>query len=436
MNKIENPIRKYVIVQFVFVAIAACVAAFSTYHLIAEEIPNRLFVSERYEDYWNEQLSLALEDFQNYVTENSLTKKQAAEQSWWYSSGENVRPYFDALPFLDPENSEHRLYLIENNIFTLNCSDGNIFATSYSPGNAYRRRWNVRGMVSGTICAIIILFSYVFHLLHRIKSLYKQILYSTQKDGDVSIDLRGQDELAELAKNIESMRCSLLELLEQEQESKKSQTQLIATLSHDIRTPLTKLMGYLDILRYKKAASEKDKSRYLELANEKAEQLKNLTDELLSCVFVKGKIVYDDRKVVNGSEFLSQMLYEYCYELEAKGFKVDPPTIEGDYTLNLSVDSFQRICDNICSNIIKYADKNHPVSMKVSNGEDSVYIKISNCKADRNSYIPHHGLGLPSMRELTEYLGGTLSITDTKEQFEVCLSLPKTNLHTSKQLSF
>lgn len=419
------------IVQFLIVCVVACVAAFGIQHFITETIPRYVFLNERYQNYWEQEVKDTFEEFQACVTLNEMTRQQASEQSQWYYVDTNVNLFFEPLPFLDVENPEHQSYLDENKVLVLKCSDGNLYTTAFSPGNAYTRKWKIAGMVSGTACAVIILFSYVFCILYRIKKLYRQILCATQKDGDVSIGLYGQDELADLSRNIEDMRCSLLELLEQEQESQKSQIQLVATLSHDIRTPLTKLMGYLDILRYQKVDTPEGQAHYLELANEKATQLKNLTDDLLSCVFVKGKMIHDDREIVNGPEFLAQIFYDGCCEWEEKGFVVEMPLFEGAYSLNISIEAIRRICDNLSSNILKYADKTYPIHVQVSDSIDLIHLSISNHKKDKNSDIPHHGLGLPSIRELTEHLGGTFSIIDTKEQFEVRIALPKMNRCTN-----
>ncbi len=424
--------RSHIVVQFLLITLIACSTTFGLYHFISEVIPAHFFLGELYQDYWNEQVKETFETFQEYVTANNLSREQAMNSSWWYSSNTNVTLFFDPLPFVDTKNPEHQSYLKKNSIYVLTCSNGDLFATSYSPGVMYRKRWETWGILIGMTCAFIIFFAYIFHLLHRLKKLYRQIMLSTQQGGDTTIYLRGEDELACLAQKVESMRCSLLDLLEQEQESQKNQTQLIAMLSHDIRTPLTKLMGYLDILCYQKVASPEQMSHYLSMANEKANQLKTLTDNLLSCVFVKGKMIPDDRVLVNGPEFLAQILYEGCFDLESNGFTVELSSFDGEYTLNVSIDAFQRICDNLSSNILKYANKEHPICVHVTNSTDFIHLSISNYKASKSSDIPHHGLGLPSVRELTEYLGGTFSVIDTKEQFEVCIALPKVSRHSNK----
>lgn len=434
LNRKKNPIRRYMVVQFLLITLVASFVAFAIYHGIAKAVPAHLFLCEHHQDYWEHQVKIAFDAFQEYVTDNNLSREQAIQPEWWYQSNTNVTLFFDPLPFLDAKNPEHQSYLKENEIFVLACSDGNLYATSYSPGAAYRYKWEMGGMLSGVAAAFAILFSYIGHLLHRIKRLHGQIMASTEKDCDIPINLRGQDELAQLSQKIEEMRSSLLDLLEQEQESQKSQTQLIATLSHDIRTPLTKLMGYLNILHYKENTSCEEKTHYLSMAEEKAQQLKNLTDDLLNCSFVKGKMIHDDREVVNGPVFLAQMLCERCYELEQDGFTVELPTFDGNYTLNVSIDAFQRICDNILSNIMKYASKEYPIHIQIADSADSVYLSVSNHKAISKKEIQHHGLGLPSMRELTTQLGGTMSIIDSKDQFEIRIALPKVNHSLNEQL--
>ena len=427
LNKKKNPIRRYMVVQFLLITLVVSFVAFGIYQGIAKAVPTHLFLCEHHKDYWDHQVKTAFDAFQEYVTENNLSCDQAIQPEWWYQSNTNVTLFFDPLPFLDTKNPEHQSYLKENEIFVLTCSDGNLYATSYSPGAAYRYKWEIGGMLSGVAVAFAILFSYIGYLLHRIKRLHGQIMSSTQKGCDIPINLRGQDELAQLSQKIEEMRCSLLDLLAQEQESQKSQTQLIATLSHDIRTPLTKLMGYLNILHYKENTSHEEKAHYLCMAEEKAQQLKNLTDGLLNCSFVKGKMIHDDREVVNGPVFLAQMLCERCYELEQDGFTIELPAFDGNYALNVSVDAFQRICDNILSNILKYASKEHPVRIQITDHADLIYLSISNHKAIPQKEIQHHGLGLLSMRELTTQLGGTMSIIDSKDQFEIHIALPKVN---------
>ncbi len=387
------------------------------------------FLSENRSSYWKLLCNKSLTEFQYYVTETNLNREQALANSKLQSSDSEVVLFYENFPSYDESNSEYQQFLEKNRENIIECSDGLIFATSYAPGKAYRRKWKLRGMLYGTLFAASILFSYIIYLLVRIKQLHNQILNSKKGEKNSKISIRGQDEIFELGETIESMRTSLLNLLENEKQIQASQNQLIASLSHDIRTPLTKLIGYLEIIKYHKISSLLEQEQYILKATEKAYQLKSLSDELLNCVLVKGKLIRDNRELVNGSEFLNQILYESFSELEKDEFEIKLPQIKGKYALNIRVDAFQRICDNLSSNIVKYADKNHPVLINVDDIEDYVQISVSNYKSKKRKDVSHHGIGLSSVRDLAAELGGTLSINDSKHQFSIYFTLPKADLN-------
>ena len=405
--------------------VLASFCAFGVNYLVSDTLSNHFFTCEKHSSYWEALCTSSLAEFRQYVTDNHLTREQALSSGQLGSSDSEIVLYYEQFPSIDIENEAQRNFLEEHRDNIITCTDGIIYATSYSPGRGYRMKWKVRGMVAGTTCASTILLVYIIHLLRRIKTLHRQILDSKQGDRSTIISIGGHDEIFELGQIIESMRTSLWDLLEQEKQSRQSQNQLIAALSHDIRTPLTKLTGYLEILAYHKVSAPQDQENYLGMALEKARQLRSLTDKLLNCTSVKGKLVHDDRELVNGPEFLSQILYESCYELEIEGFRVDQPQLSGDYVLNIQIGAFQRVCDNLSSNISKYADPSIPIRMEVCDDPYQLHLNVTNHKAKIRRDVPSHGLGLPSAKELMERMGGTLEVCETVETFTVRLTIPK-----------
>lgn len=432
LYKWKNPISSYIVAQFLMTVILSSFCAFGVNYLISDTFANHIFLSEKHASYWEELCNQELIEFQEYVTENKLTCEQALASSRLGDMTSEIVLYYEQFPAFDHNNTEHQEFLDKYQENRIICIDGDIYATSYSPGKGYRTKWKIQGMIAGTVCASMILLAYIIYLLHRIKNLHRQVFRSKQGGQDAVISIRGQDEIFELGENIESMRKTLWDLLEQEQQTQNSQNQLIASLSHDIRTPLTKLIGYLEILAYHKVSSQQEQENYLHKAVEKVQQLKCLTDNLFNCVLVKGKLIYDDRELVNGPEFLTQMLYEGFCELEMEGFTLELPQLSGEYTLNVRIDSMQRICDNLSSNIMKYGNKEQPVCINVTDKEDMIYISISNHKATKRKDVPHHGLGMPTVKNLIQELGGTLMINDTKHQYIVYLTLPKIEMNTTR----
>ena len=433
MREIKNnstehiPFSKNLIVQFLIVTMITSVAAFSTNHFISIKFPEWVMSGGQVGEYWDEHVNAAFTDLQKKVTENRWACDEVIESTQHRLSTDNIVFFFEELPFLDLNDPKQQEYIQNNEVFVLHCADGNLISSSYTLGGHLADFLRVVGMVSGTIIACLVLFSYVLYLVHRINKLYRQVLYSRNMDVNQSVYLKGQDQLARLAQNIEGMRITLLELLENEKETQKSQIQLMATLSHDIRTPLTKLMGYTEILLYRKYADQQEQERCTKYIQETVQRLKAMTDDLLNCALVNGHLIHDDRQIVNGPEFLTQMLYEGFSDLEDAGFSISLPNLNGFYVLNICISDFQRICDNLSSNILKYASIDHPIVIEAADDPNVICLSISNHKTAARKSTPRHEIGLVSVRELVKKLEGSIDIVDKKETFSVCISIPKVN---------
>lgn len=115
--------------------------------------------------------------------------------------------------------------------------------------------------------------------------------------------------MAELGRSIEEMRLAVLEQMKRENEAILANSRLITSLSHDLRTPLTKLMGYLDILRLDRCRDEEQRAEYLRRASDKALQMRALSDEMFRHFQVGDPPEPEEGKeMVSGPVFLGQLL--------------------------------------------------------------------------------------------------------------------------------
>lgn len=416
------PFFNRLIVHFLVVALFTSVAAFSTSHFISTKFPEWLFTSDCFQGYWDKRIDDAFDDLQKFVTDNQWTCDEVIGSTPQRLASEDIVFYFELVPFFDLNDPKQQQYIQEHDVFVLRCADGNLISSTYTAGEPLMHLCQISGMISGTIVGCLILSAYILHLLHRIKQLYQQILYSRNVDVNQSISLKGKDELSMLAQNTEQMRISLLGLLNQEKELQQKHIQLIATLSHDIRTPLTKLMGYTEILYYQKYADQEERTHCIKYMIETIQRLKEMTDDLLSCILVNGQWMHDDRQLVDGPEFLTQMLYEGFSDLEDAGFEVSLPALTGSYALNICISDFQRICDNLSSNILKYASTEHPILIEITDQPQTIQLRISNHKSTSKRNAPHHGIGLSSVNDLVKKMNGAFEISEDKKCFP-CLSL-------------
>ena len=276
MNNLIRWISRRLGIKLLVVAAIALAFAWLGNYLVANTVATWFFYDTRFDAYWDKQSASAVEDFQKYVLERGLSMREALTDTKWNKENSDII-LFTAPAFLYEEDQSA---LDEEDEYELiNCTDGFIYATSYSPGDAYFFWWDTAGVIIGILLFLGIVIPFTVYTIHRIKRLYQQVLLSAQSGRNSRIEVSGRDEIAELGKEIESMRMSLLALLENEERMREESEQLVASLSHDIRTPLTKLTGYLEILIHKKELTETQYEIYLEKASEKAHQMKILTDK-------------------------------------------------------------------------------------------------------------------------------------------------------------
>lgn len=406
------------------VAIAFAFAWLGNY-FVSNTVATWFFYDSRFDFYWNRQSMSAVEDFQEYVTERNLSIREALIDTKWNKENPDII-LFTGPAFLYEEGQA--AFGGEDEYEKINCSDGYIYATSYYPGDTYFFWWDTAGIIIGILIFLGIVIPFTVHTIHRIDMLYQQVLRSAQLGRSRRIEISGRDEIAALGNEIESMRMSLLTLLENEERMRKESEQLVASLSHDIRTPLTKLTGYLEILIHKKSLTAVEHEDYLAKAAEKARQLKILTDELFN------KFVADRRgtpdypqELVDGSQFLNQLLYEECSELEDDGFLVGQlPMFGSECFCRLHIEDIRRAFDNIFSNLRKYADPQLPIIITIESKQEWLCVTIENHKRKCPADAVSHKIGLMTVKTLVERNGGSVDIEQNVTRFSIRISLPQT----------
>ncbi|MCR4578310.1 MAG: HAMP domain-containing histidine kinase [Clostridiales bacterium] len=264
----------------------------------------------------------------------------------------------------------------------------------------------------------------VGHKTRYISRLSAQLNSMAGGELEVPITVKGTDEIGMLAENMELMRQSFVERLKEEEDMKTSQSELMRDMSHDLRTPLTALTGYLEILN-RKIDDETDKE-YAENALKRAYQIKEMTDDMFEYFLVYGK----DAGLSNARELdavmcLSQLWDEEAAELEAAGFETQSIPSENEISLNIDVNLMRRVMDNISSNIVKYADKAQPVIQKTEVREGRLFFEVTNHVSDRPANTNSSGIGLKSCRKIASLHGGSFETEETDGCFTARLTLGK-----------
>ena len=424
MNKLAEWISKRLGIKLLTTAAIAFAIAWFGHYLISNVAAERFFYDAKFDAYWEAKSASAVQDFQEYVTENNLSMRDALTDTRWNKENSDII-LFTAPAFLYEERQSN---LDEEDKYEpINCSDGFIYATSYSPGDSYFFWWDTAGIIISILMFLGIVIPFTVYTIHRIKRLYQQVFLSAQSGRNRRIEVGGRDEIAELGNEIESMRTSLLSLLENEEQMRADSDHLVAALSHDIRTPLTKLTGYLEILIHKKNLTDTEYEAYLIKAADKARQLKVLTDELFHKFVVnRNSETNCFQELVDCGQFLNQLLYEECSELEEDGFLVGQlPMFGSECFCRLHIEDIRRAFDNIFSNLRKYADPQVPIIITIADEQEQISVTIENHKRKCPADAASHKIGLMTVKTLVERNGGSVDIAQNATFFSIRLLLPK-----------
>lgn len=238
------------------------------------------------------------------------------------------------------------------------------------------------------------------------------------------ITIQGHDELAVLSNDINNMRQSVVMRWQKEQEAWQANCELITAMSHDIRTPLTALLGYLDIIEGEKYQSREQFDRYVHSSKQKALQLKDLSDKLFQYFVVFGNenkplecVTYD------AAQLISQVLGEQMLYLQGAGFEVELEPLEESCNVKLEICMIRRVFDNGLSNIKKYADPSEPVMISAQRENGQVIIRMTNAVKQETIGVESTKIGLKSCEKMMAQMDGGFDYEDNGSHFTVLIRL-------------
>lgn len=228
----------------------------------------------------------------------------------------------------------------------------------------------------------------------------------------VSIPLEGNNELTALARAINEMSQVRQQLRQKEQTLAEEKEQLVRSLSHDIRTPLTAILAYSELLSQQTEGQQRNQ---LNTIRSKAEQIRDLTAVLLDGTR-RNLEQFDD-----GNLLMEQISAEFEEELEDQYSVITDFENCPAFSARMDVQELRRIFDNLASNIRKYADPAHPVCLTVEYKNGMLQIQQSNTILPQNDQEESYGIGLNSIRRIVQGYGGSVNVEETEGQFRISI---------------
>lgn len=233
---------------------------------------------------------------------------------------------------------------------------------------------------------------------------------------DHVVPLEGSNELTQLAEAVNYLSQTQREIKTKERALNEEKEQFLRALSHDIRTPLTSILAYSELLSEDHAVEPEEQARYLELIRHKAGQIKDMTDLLLD------GSKRDPEHFEDGRLLMQQLIGEFEETLEndfTLETKLDCPVFSGTF----DVQELRRIFDNLSSNVQKYADPAAAVTLSVSLDNTQLMIRQENAVRKLDEPAEGYQIGLRSIQRIAQNYKGRVEIQRDDRVFSISITL-------------
>ena len=244
--------------------------------------------------------------------------------------------------------------------------------------------------------------------------------------GDLThlITIWGSDELTTLAGCLDSMRVTLRQQQEEEARASAKVKNLITEMSHDLRTPLTTLLLYTEIVRSGKYQDEEQRNDYLNKIDTKARQIKQLSDNLFEYALVTRDTVITLDPPACFSHIFEEPLAEMVDTLQQRGFACVLDLGSEDLMLTVKMQYIRRILDNITSNALKYADPAREIAITFVREENRVGLAFANAILPDRHAEESTRVGLTSIETMMEKMDAICRVEEDGQRFCITLLFP------------
>ena len=248
-------------------------------------------------------------------------------------------------------------------------------------------------------------------------------------------------DLKNHAEDLNNISSGLQEAVNEQMKSERFKAELITNVSHDLKTPLTSIINYVDLLKTTQQTDPKAEE-YIEVLDRKAQRLKNLTEDLVEASKASTGTLNVSREKIGMTQLIDQALGEYEEKLESRQLTVITALPEDETYVYADGRHLWRVIDNLLSNCCKYAMGGTRVYLELTRGKGQVVLSVKNIsreplnvpaerlmerfvRGEESRSTEGSGLGLSIARSLTELQGGTFALAVDGDLFKAIVTMPQ-----------
>lgn len=273
----------------------------------------------------------------------------------------------------------------------------------------------------------------------------------SEGDLNTSVEVIGDDEFTQMAVNLNKMMEDIRRLMDKEREAERTKNELITNVAHDLRTPLTSIIGYLELLSGKVQIPQEMQKKYVDIAYAKSKRLEKLIEDLFGFTKMNyGKMSMHVGKV-DVVKLLSQLLEEFYPSFVDKNLSYELQSNVPAKVITADGNLLARLFDNLINNAIKYGADGKRVLVKIQVTEPTVTVSVTNygyvipadelplifnkfyrVEQSRSTNTGGTGLGLAISKNIVDMHGGSIQVTSDLNGTVFTVKL-KTNFDVNKE---
>lgn len=301
-------------------------------------------------------------------------------------------------------------------------------------------------LISGSSPLLLLVFAlwvYGFILLiKKVNKLYKikdAVHQIYEGNNDIKLDeTEFSGDLVEMASDVNDIAGGFSNAIAESLKSERLKTELITNVSHDIKTPLTSIISYVDLLKQEDIKNEKA-VEYINVLDNKSARLKRLIEDLVEASKASSGNIKLNKENLKIDELINQCIGEFEDRFKSNGLEIIANIPKEDLSIYADSRYMYRVIENVFSNITKYALENSRVYIDVTSKSAKINISIKNISKDKLNISPDElmqrfvrgdksrftegsGLGLSISKSLVELQGGKFEISIDGDLFKVNLS--------------
>ena len=350
----------------------------------------------------------------------------AGGELWEGGELPDMDPFFDQL--IASEGSVSSSPGTEGNMYVVLFADGihSVALVDYSLSTGMDAV-----IIWGVLLSILLFFTILLLYYHNqtraIVALSRKVEAVSDGELTAAIDSDRGDEIGMLACDVDAMRDTILRKMEEEQRAWQANSDLLTSMTHDIRTPLTTLLGYMELLSADSDTLTPEQKEYIRVCTAKVEQIKGLSDKLFLYFWAFNRVEPEaEMETVEAGLLYEQLWADYIPALEAEGLHMvmDLDALSPADSLRIRADSIRRVTDNVVDNLVKYAHREHPVTVVAVRADAQLAVHISNTVAEKSDKTSSTRIGVKTCVNMMKTMNGSFETVTEGDRFTAILTLP------------